>query len=54
MHTFLEIKIRYLKNRRITISMKEYITDSVQEFREDVSKGSDVTGGKMDFQSVKS
>ena len=29
------MKIRHLKNRRIVINMKEYITESVQEFGED-------------------
>ena len=38
MHTLLGVKIRYLDNRRIAINMKEYITEAVKEFGEDVSK----------------
>ena len=32
-HTFLGMKIRYLKNRRIAINMNSYIKEEVQEFR---------------------
>ena len=31
-HTYLVMKIRYLKNRRIAINMKEYIIEAVQDF----------------------
>ena len=37
-HIFLGIKISYLKNRRISIHMKEYIKEAVQEFRNDISQ----------------
>ena len=35
-HAFLGMKIRYLKNRRTEINMKEYITESVKWFGKDV------------------
>ena len=34
-HNFLGMKIRYLKNRRVAFNMREYISDTVQDFRED-------------------
>ena len=43
-HTFLGIKIRYLRNkqgfrdRKVSINMKAYIMEAVEEFGEDLSK----------------
>ena len=34
MHTLLLIKTRHLKNRRVEINMREYISDVVQYFGE--------------------
>ena len=35
-HTFLEINISYLNNKKLVINMKEYIPKDVQEFGDDV------------------
>ena len=35
-HNFLGMKIRYFNNRRVAINIKEYISEAVQEFGEDV------------------
>ena len=34
-HTFLVMKKRYLKNKRVSINMNEYISGAVQDFGED-------------------
>ena len=36
MHTFFVMKVRYLNNRRVAINIKEYISEAVQEFGEDL------------------
>ena len=38
-HTLLEMKIRFLDNRRVAINKRGYISESVKDFREDFYKG---------------
>ena len=37
-HTFLGIKIKYLGNGKVSINMRDYIQEVVDDFGEDVSK----------------
>ena len=36
-HTFLGIKVKYMKDQKVSISMREYILESIEEFGEEIS-----------------